>query len=284
MMGAPLVLLAMASGTQYCPPKAPAGMVARPASFGGVIAPDAASADAAVAAGIVAQHAARRFLGLEVPPFLIASASAALPSSPDGCTFRFRWSFPAAAGEVPRLPSHVLPHEIGHAIFIRFLVPNSGKDQYGGDAPDWLDEMAAMACEDPAGAQMRRADTLRHARRGALLPMARFLSMSHPEWSARPITEPGTDDRATRQPRSSDTPAFYATTRALFDFLIDRTDDEQIVRVLADRVRAGMPLNRWLLANVAAGSGRRGLAGLDVEDHGVRADQPGLCRDARGCR
>ncbi|MFA5968731.1 MAG: hypothetical protein WC816_05760 [Sphingomonas sp.] len=261
-----LILLAAMAGTpENCPPTPPRGMVARSTSFGGVIAPTVADADDAVTAGTVAQRAARRFLGLDAPPFLIAAASPATTTPLGGCAFLFPWPFPQPREGAARLPTHVLPHEIGHALFIRYLVPKTRSDEYGGDAPDWLDEMAALAFEDAAGVRLRRRDTWRHTGRGALIPLSRLLSMPHPEWSARSIAPGPPTESATHQPRSVDTPAFYATVRALFDFLIDRTGDEQIVRLLAEQVRAGVPLDQWLLAHAARGGSPEGLATLDAE-------------------
>lgn len=262
----PLILLAaMAGAAGNCPPTPSRGMVARSASFGGVIAPTVVDADEAAAAGMVAQRAARRFLGLEAPPFLIAATSPATAAPLGGCAFLFPWSFPRPREGARRLPTHVLPHEIGHALFIRYLVPKTRVDEYGGDAPDWLDEMAALAFEDAAGVRLRRRDTRRHAERGALIPLSRLLSMPHPEWSARSIAPGPPTESATHQPRSVDTPAFYATVRALFDFLIDRTGNEQVIRLLAEQVRAVVPLDQWLLAHAVRGGVPQGLAGLDTE-------------------
>lgn len=260
-----LLLAATASDAAGCPPEPPRGMVARAAPFGGVIAPTAEAADEAVAAGIVAQEAARRFLGLEAPPFLIAPEADGGQRTLGGCAFAFPWRFRRSGSEAPPLPTHVLPHEIGHSLFIRFLVPRSGADEYGGAAPDWLDEMAAIAFEDPGGVRMRRSEARRHAEQGALIPLERLLSMPHPEWSARRTKAGGPAAPPTSQPASADTPAFYATLRALLDFLIDRSGDERVIRAIAERARAKAPLDRWLLAHSAREASARGLSGLDAE-------------------
>lgn len=262
MKGPALLFAAMAGSTGNCPPDPPPGMVARAAKFGGVIAPTEADAGEAVTGGAVAQAAARRFLRLETPPFLIAAESPGASQAHGGCAFVFHWRFPGS-GE-PRFPTQILPHEIGHAVFIRFLAPETGKDEYGGGAPDWLDEMAAIAFEDAGGVRSRRSDARRHAERGALIPLERLLSMEHPEWSARRAVANASAGPATGPPRSADTPAFYATVRALLDFLIDRTGDERIIRLLAEQVRSGAPLDRWLLAHVPSAAGK-GLGGLDAQ-------------------
>jgi hypothetical protein len=262
MKGLALLLAALAGGAGSCPPDPPGDMVARAAPFGGTIAPTAADAEDAIAGGMVARAAARRFLGLEPPPFLIAEDSSGTPPAPGGCAFVFRWRFPRIAAGERRLPSQILPHEIGHSLFIRYLAPATGNDEYGGGAPDWLDEMAAIAFEDAGGVRERRSDARRHAERGALLPLARLLSMTHPEWSVRPSATGAQSRPGGQPPRSGDTPAFYATLRALLDFLIERTGDERIIRRLAQQANERVPLDRWLLANVP-GAGTKGLGGLD---------------------
>jgi hypothetical protein len=266
MIGAALLMAAAAGPSGACPPEAPAAMVAQAAPFGGVIAPTAAEAGEAVAAGMLAREAAHRYLGLDAPPFLIVASSPGVPAGAGGCAFVFPWAFPRSRDGGSRLPSHVLPHEIGHSLFIRFLAPRTGADEYGGGAPDWLDEMAGIAFEDDSGVRMRRGEAWDHARSGALIPLARLLAMPHPEWSARRTASgAAAAGPPLSQPESPDTPAFYATLRALFDFLVQRTGDEQVVRRLADRARTGAPLDEWLLAWSGPGPAADGLSRLDAQ-------------------
>ncbi len=175
------------------------------------------------------------------------------------------WHFPQTDDGAPRLPSHVLPHEIGHEIFIRFLMPRTGADEYGGGAPDWLDEMAAIALEDASGVQLRREEARRHAQSGALIPLARLLTMPHPEWQPKGSAADARRPGAVRQPGSPDTPAYYATVRALFDFLIDRTADERVIPRLVERIKQGDSVEKWLLDHVAKDSATAGLSALDAE-------------------
>lgn len=259
-------------------------MIARDAAFGGVIAPTAADADAAVKAGMLARRTARRYLGISIPPFLIgavtpADAATGSPAG-GGCAFVFPWRF-ARRSPANSLPSHILPHELGHAIFIRFVAPRTAIDQYGGAAPDWLDEMAALAFEDDAGVRLRRADTYRHAVRGALIPLSRLLTMAHPEWDARALASGASGSAPMVQPASSETPAFYATVRAAFDFLIDRTGDPRVIRVLTARARTKAGLDRWLLAHAARGGVRRSLAGLDRDIRSFVLNDPAYRAAAR---
>lgn len=264
MIGPTFLLAALAAPASVCPPPPPSGMTARAASFGGAIAFTARDAEEAAAAGDLARTAARRYLGLEAPAFLIfAGPTEAVPAT--DCAFVFPWQFARGAGGEMRLPSHVLPHEIGHVLFIRYMFPESGRDEYGGAAPDWLDEMAAMAFEDGGGVAMRREEVRRQAGRGALIPLARLLTMPHPEWTARRPVPGASEGPPVSQPGSAETPAYYATVRALFDFLIDRTGDEQVIARLAQQVRAGAPLDAWLLAQTGKEGAAAGLTGLDAQ-------------------
>lgn len=89
--------------------------------------------------------------------------------------------------------------------------------------------------------------------------------MSHPEWSARPIAASSPTVSAKGQPGSTDTPAFYATVRALLDFLIERSGNERVIRLIAEQIHAGAPIDKWLLAHSTRGAAVEGFAGLDAE-------------------
>jgi hypothetical protein len=86
-------------------------------------------------------------------------------------------------------PAYLLRHEIGHDLFIRYLIPSTKRNQYGGDAPDWLDEMAATAFEgEPLQAVRRRAVT-RYGKTSKLIPLQKFFTMAHPELTSGAIPE-----------------------------------------------------------------------------------------------
>ena len=269
-------LLLVAVGSVPCTPAPLPGMIARRATFGAVLAPTPDTVAAAIAAGEVARLAAYRYLALDLPPFLIAPPSAEARSRAEGCGFVFHWPFARSRDGTSRLPTHVLPHEIGHDLFIRYLVPRSGMDEYGGAAPDWLDEMAAIACEDAEGIAGRRREAGRHARDGALIPLARLLTMAHPEWRPRAIRDaPRT--RGSALPRSIETPAYYATVSALFDFLVARTGDERVIVTLAGRVRAGRPLDPDYIRRLVRRSGGADPGSLDdaIAASAMRTDANG---------
>ncbi len=219
---------------------------------------DAESAEAAIEEGEAAQSAARNILALPDARFAIVDAdySAARwgDQSPDGTpiyVWRFRKNSNSRA--MPP-PPYLLRHEIGHDLFIRYLVPSTRSGQYGGDAPDWLDEMAAVVFEGEALRASRRRAAVRYLRAESLIPLQRFLTMTHPEMEAGSIP-PSSDQHATVfDAVSEETPKFYAMAWAFYDFLVSRTGNVAIIAELAAALRNGENLERWLLAR----TGHRG--------------------------
>lgn len=223
----------------------------------------------AIDEGLAAQVAAREVLALPNVRFGIADLRGAnskwVSLSPNG-TPVYSWVFSDKAGDrklVP--PSYVLRHEIGHDLFIRYLVPSSTDDQYGGDAPDWLDEMAAVAFEGEALKASRRRDAARFTRNATLIPLSRFLTMTHPEVTARPASPPSKQAVRIRLATSEDSPRFYAMSCAFYEFLVERTKSAAIVAELASAFRNGEPLERWILARTGYRGRSDGLEALNAD-------------------
>jgi len=230
--------------------------VARDTLFGRTVTTEQ---DAAVAVreGEAAFSAARDVLGLSDVRFVIVDAAHGASEwgelSEDGAVV-YPWIFASGAGnQGPRAPDYVLRHEIGHDLFIRHLVPNTRSGQYGGDAPDWLDEMAAVAFEDAEQQAARRRLVMVYARQGELMPLQKFLTMTHPELSSELPDIASGDLYRVRRMMSGDTPQFYALARAFYDFLVARTGTLSIVAELAASVRSGEPLNDWILSRTGQG-------------------------------
>jgi hypothetical protein len=153
----------------------------------------------------------------------------------------YTWTFPHGPRRFePRPAITLLRHEIAHDLFDR-LVPTTGHDQYGTDAPDWLDEMASVAFEGVDQRLSRRRD----AKSNGLLTLETLLRMTHPERGARVVREAGQAFAA--GPTSSDqTIPFYATVSCFYEFLSEKTGREGIVAELAAAFKRGENLELWL--------------------------------------
>lgn len=211
----------------------------------------------AIAEGRAAKETAREVLSLPNISFAIVEegyADVHWGSSTDGLV-TYTWTFPnGSQRQAPRPATYVLRHEIGHDLFVRHLVPNTKNNQYSSDAPDWLDEMAAIAFEGSEQQLSRRQVARMDADEAGLLPLPRLFSMTHPEFRAeRPVpTQQRTFSIGT--PASKDTIRFYSTIRAFYDFLVDRTGTKAIVAELAAAFMRREPLEPWILER--AGYGR----------------------------
>jgi hypothetical protein len=215
---------------------------------------DSESAPAAIEEGEAAHFMAKSVLRLPNVRFSIVDVDYTSSSwgslSADGTPI-YTWPFRKGSDDrtLPP-PAHLLRHEIGHDLFIRYLVPSTNDKQYGGDAPDWLDEMAAVAFEGEAQRKARRCLAVRYAKEGKLLSLRRFLNMNHPELEAGSI--PATSGRQVRafEAVSNETAQFYAMASAFYDFLVLKTKNIGIVADLATVVQSGGSLDRWILARI----------------------------------
>jgi hypothetical protein len=153
---------------------------------------------------------------------------------------------PGTAGD----PRSALRHEIGHALFLALVMPNTRGRQYGGDAPDWLDEATAMLAETPAVLAGRRARFAEAAAAGRVAPLTALIAAAHPLFGAAGLDQViGDPSRQTGVPRvvkleadasgiSIDRIAdFYATSLAVADYLIERSGDERVLARIADIIR-----------------------------------------------
>jgi hypothetical protein len=215
---------------------------------------DSESAPAAISEGEAAHSLAASILRLSNLRFNIVDVEYTSyrwgTLAPDG-TPNYVWPFRKRSdNKTLPPPAQLLRHEIGHDLFIRYLVPSTNDKQYGGDAPDWLDEMAAVAFEDEARRKARRCLAIRYAKEGKLLPLRRFLTMSHPELEAGSI--PATSDGQVRafEALSSETAQFYAMAATFYDFLVSKTNNISVVADLASVFRNGDPLDQWIFGQI----------------------------------
>jgi len=159
-----------------------------------------------------------------------------------------------------------LPHELGHGWFIRAYWPAAERkgsgDHYGGPAPDWMDEVAAVLMESDAMADGRRARfaTLYRgddaAARARLLDLAAFLSGGHPALPALDLPRSGGGGvRVLTGAEAAGVAAvagdFYLQARLFADYVLDRSGDPAAFRSAGAAFAAGRTTAEWLATDGA---------------------------------
>lgn len=152
-----------------------------------------------------------------------------------------------------------LPHELAHGWFIHAYWPRAearANDHYGGPAPDWMDEMAAVLAEDEAMADGRRAQFAaihggqNAAARARLLDLATFLSGGHP---ALPKIDVGAQKGRVGVLTGAEAAAiaqvagtFYLQARSFADYLRARSGGSAAYRSAAAAFAGGKDTAGWL--------------------------------------
>lgn len=162
-----------------------------------------------------------------------------------------------------------LAHELSHMWFIDlFTQPGEtpeGGHAYGGWAPDWLDEMAAVLLENDYLMDRRRVrfKAMGEARR---IPLSEFLTMEHPGAKAaaalgrqqaaaggggtRIITLSGEEARQFIAASGGErAPDFYSQVLVFSDYLEARTGRNDMVAVIATALSKGQMFEDWLADN-----------------------------------
>ena len=220
----------------------------------GYVAVNAQDVQAAIAEGEAAKDAAETVLLLPNVAFAIVEEGCtdAVAHPPLQDLIVHTWPFPhGSRRQGPRPPTNVLRHEIGHDLFARYVIPKTRDNQYSTDAPDWLDEMAAIAFEGEEQQRNRRQMARIDADGAGLLPLPRLLTMTHPEYGGR-ISVPEGQTFVVASPASQDTLPFYSTVFAFHEFLTERTGSKSIVAELASAFREGEALDRWILQRIGS--------------------------------
>ena len=158
-----------------------------------------------------------------------------------------------------------VPHELGHGWFIRAWWPIAAIDgggHYGGPAPDWMDEVAAVLMEDDTLSGRRRTqfatvfrgqDTVARVK---LLDLATFLSGGHPALPAL-ASAPGAGGtgavRVLAGPEAAALLAaatgFYLQSRLFADYVLARSGDPAAFRTAADAFAGGLTTAQWLASS-----------------------------------
>lgn len=176
-------------------------------------------------------------------------------------------------GEMNDTEQGALTHELGHMWFIAAFQPADeevkGGHGYGGWAPDWLDEIAAILLENETLTEKRR-EAFRTMAAEDMYPLETFLTMDHPalksalalsekiglnkdvggqekRTGSRAIVLSGKDAEAFLKASGDSNPAnFYTQARGFADYVMAETGDEQIFMKLAIHLSRGDTFENWL--------------------------------------
>lgn len=179
-----------------------------------------------------------------------------------------------------------LAHELGHlwfrAMFDQGTQSEGAQPRYGSDAPDWIDEMAAVLAENDALTEQRRAALAPYARASGaegFYPLAEYLTMEHPVLAGaaalqqagkapggggggRVMVLSGAD---AQKLIGTNTPIrFYVQSRGFADFLIAQSGDPRIFNTIAKALAGGETFAAWLARDGARHRLPAQLAALDT--------------------
>lgn len=162
-----------------------------------------------------------------------------------------------------------LSHELGHLWFIEQFAPKKSDENtghgYGGWAPDWLDETAAVLMENEELTSGRRA-AFADMSTADLIPLTKFLTMEHPVYkAAQALAETSSEDSdsgdsggakaifltgdeadAFLASAGGNPDTFYMQVRMFADFMIEQCGDKQVSAKIASHLSAGGTFEDWL--------------------------------------
>lgn len=162
-----------------------------------------------------------------------------------------------------------LSHELGHLWFISNY--NNGEENktahgYGGWAPDWLDETAAILMEN-TGLKKNRRDAFAAMESSQRFALAEFLEMEHPSAkAARSLYTPdqdsnGSDEVIIRTLSGDEAEAFlkasggdravnfYSQVLVFSDYLTNRANGTTVFPNIAVELASGKAMADWLAGN-----------------------------------
>jgi hypothetical protein len=169
-----------------------------------------------------------------------------------------------------------IPHELGHLWYQQLFWAGAARpagDRYGGAAPDWLDEVAAILMESDTRAAIHRhrfsdgrdADPERARNIPPEIALAEFVTMPHPASASLP--EPG---KAPIGPiRVTSAPSlFYAQARVFADYLIQRSGDSRIFAAISQAMQGGQSFADWVAQSGTKHKLPPTLAAMDADWQG----------------
>jgi len=175
--------------------------------------------------------------------------------------------------EATQIEYSALAHELAHYWFIdgywkEDAAALSNFEGYGGPAPDWLDETAAVLAENEALTRSRRQQLIEKFRENstdAIWPLTDYFNMEHPrldlvkqqkalkrqrkdkstQTTAIFMTADEVKERA-KENNSRAAGNFYLQSRGFADFMIETTGNERIFAKIARFIANGGSMADWL--------------------------------------
>tara|TARA_R110002020_G_scaffold143500_4_gene315774 strand:+ start:2723 stop:3631 length:909 start_codon:yes stop_codon:yes gene_type:complete len=209
-------------------------------------------------------------------PPIIAIRDITLPESE--CEFNdvLIWSFKQA--DLPYLEQirSLIPHEVGHLVLFN-MQGSKRDDQYGSDAPDWIDEAFAMAYESEDTADQRLYDAVRLAAAGLLFRLPAFLEMEHPQLQglldSGPIEGPAVFEIDPETGMA--TAIFYAQSFLFQEYLVYLTNNSAILSEIASEIKKGALVSDAIVKTVSV-TGERDLSMIEEGFEAWLASDPQL--------
>jgi hypothetical protein len=162
-------------------------------------------------------------------------------------------------------PNEILPHEIGHDLVRLYFVPNTKAGRYGTDAPDWLDEAVAVSFEMPADKVQRRCQARSLLEEGRLIPLSRFLAMTHPSRMAADVDTRGSANIVYRSTAPRDTPEFYSMSLAFSEYFAAVREDPGVLVDFLKAFSEGKALDLWAVQAAAEHRRITSIENLDAD-------------------
>lgn len=155
-----------------------------------------------------------------------------------------------------------LKHEIGHLLFMKTFWPekntHKGGAHYGGPAPDWLDEVAAILLENDELTKGRREHLFALIDQQSLVPLSKLFSMDHPMKKSKALAEKIAQrgqkkgdsitliQGAEATKLAGDAANFYTQNRGLIDFLLETSKQPLIFADITKHMANDKSMDDWL--------------------------------------
>ena len=163
--------------------------------------------------------------------------------------------------EDPSSHNSAIDHELGHLFLINsFMNWQNGSDGYGGPAPDWLDESAAILNENEYLTKTRRDDfySMGHYSLKELVNIKHPVPSTNKAELAKKIQElraqakngsMAANIKIDDKQSQLEIKKFYSNVRMFIDFLKSKTKNPQVFNSITEHLSQGHDFENWLSKN-----------------------------------